>query len=286
MLVPNIWSTFWSPSFWLPANVTWDDVKSNDVIQYPDFSHICFPILLSLGVTALRFLIERCVLKFKFFDLSFIHFLALIDSRHFFLPLGLRWGVNNTKHKLAANESLETAFRNQKARNFSDKQIHALSKQTDLSEQQVVRWISRRTTQTLPSSLAKFTESGWRLTYHTFMTVLGFYVLWDKPWFANMNECWRNYPHQVIGQVFYQLSSSSFLLDFNLLCLLEFTMGRRSVLYDRNELLLVHIVLAISGCPAQRFFTNVNSPRCYHCAHGRIVHDQLCQSWFFNFAHA
>ncbi len=50
---------FWTPEVWLPPNVTWDDIKPNDRISYPNYNDIWYPILFSFGLTFIRLLFER-----------------------------------------------------------------------------------------------------------------------------------------------------------------------------------------------------------------------------------
>lgn len=43
----------------------------------------------------------------------------------------------------------------------------------------------------------KFSENSWRCIYYTYSFVYGVIVLWNKPWFWDVKQCWYGYPHQV-----------------------------------------------------------------------------------------
>lgn len=62
---------FWTPEVWLPPNVTWDDIKPNDRISYPNYNDIWYPILFSFGLTFIRLLFERCLMLILF--VLFLH---------------------------------------------------------------------------------------------------------------------------------------------------------------------------------------------------------------------
>ena len=55
----GISETFWSPNVWLPSNVTWDDLKSNDQIAYRNFNDILYPVIFALILLFVRFFLER-----------------------------------------------------------------------------------------------------------------------------------------------------------------------------------------------------------------------------------
>jgi len=113
------------------------------------------------------------------------------------LPWGLKKGLKPIKKVLITNHVMEKAFVNSHRGSLKHNQIKGLAKQLDWSERQVERWLYHRRQQNRPSALVKLTESGWRFTYYSCAVAYGFCVLWDKPWFWNMNDCWLNYPHQV-----------------------------------------------------------------------------------------
>jgi ceramide synthetase len=131
------------------------------------------------------------------------------------MPWGLRKGLKPTKNMI--NVILEETYR-KNGDNLNHNQVIGLAKQLDWSVRQVEQWyefaltfytvcflkhkieirIYYRKKQNKPSALVKLTESGWRFTYYSFAVCYGLWALWDKPWFWNIDECWTNYPHQVI----------------------------------------------------------------------------------------
>lgn len=55
----EVWKSFWTPSFWLPPNVTWNDFNDTETITYPKFHDICYPIGYSALVVIIRIIVER-----------------------------------------------------------------------------------------------------------------------------------------------------------------------------------------------------------------------------------
>ncbi|KAL1502415.1 hypothetical protein ABEB36_007558 [Hypothenemus hampei] len=168
---------FWSPNVWLPPNTTWADIapESSTEINHADSRHLLYPLPMALVVLVIRYVLEK----------------------YWFTPVALSLGIKNTKPKKApSNVALEQAFALSKK--WSHKQIQGLAKQLDMSERQVERWLRLRRAQNKPSTLTKFCENSWRYTYYTFSFLYGVTVLWDKPWFWDINECWNGFPHQSV----------------------------------------------------------------------------------------
>lgn len=78
-------------------------------------------------------------------------------------------------------------------------QITSLAKQLDWSERQVERWLRLRRAQDKPSTLTKFCENSWRCLYYTYSFLFGLFILWDKAWLWNINNCYYNYPYHPIS---------------------------------------------------------------------------------------
>lgn len=55
----NLSDRFWNPRFWLPGNVTWDDLRSTDEVRYVEFSDLLYPIPLAILILVFRFVFER-----------------------------------------------------------------------------------------------------------------------------------------------------------------------------------------------------------------------------------
>jgi hypothetical protein len=60
----------------------------------------------------------------------------------------------------------------------------------------------------------------WRLVIYLTTTIVGAYTIWNKDWFWDIKEVWRDYPHQVCNQK-YAVHVSTYLYalqTLNLLC--------------------------------------------------------------------
>ena len=85
-----------------------------------------------------------------------------------------------------------------------------------MTGRQIERWFRVRLAQDRPTTLEKFSETGfvanllddlngtiqffclnlsWRWLYYSFAFAFGMYSLWDKPWLWDMRECWWHYPY-------------------------------------------------------------------------------------------
>ena len=70
----DAWTTFWTPSFWLPPNITWSDFKDTEDVVYPKFKEICYPVAYSIIVVFIRLIIERYMKKIiSPFCLTLVH---------------------------------------------------------------------------------------------------------------------------------------------------------------------------------------------------------------------
>lgn len=175
-IIRRVLDGFWNPEVWLPPNITWADLEPNDKIQYADYRHLLYPLPMAGIMLILRYFLEK----------------------YCYCPFGTSLGIKSSKPKRAApNELLERAY--QQKLTMKHKEIVGLAKQLDWSERQVERWLRLRRAQEKPSTLTKFSENGWRLTYYTYSFIFGLVCLWDKPWLWNIDECWTNYPHQSVS---------------------------------------------------------------------------------------
>lgn len=73
--------------------------------------------------------------------------------------LGLK-KVNKKTLSLPSNEVLEKAYKNKKSK-FTHKEMESLVKRTDMDLRQVERWLRKRSGLDKPSTLTKFSESGY-----------------------------------------------------------------------------------------------------------------------------
>jgi len=157
---------FWSPSIWLPPNITWSDFDSRP--DYAQFHHLLVPFPLALLLILLRILLERGI----------------------FRPLGSWLGIPNTpRHKPETNPVLETAFISKQPWDSTK-----LSRKAEMSERQVERWHRKRKLVSRPTPLDKFAETGWRWVFYFLAHTLSVWSLWDRPWVWNTLHCWYDYP--------------------------------------------------------------------------------------------
>lgn len=160
---------FWSPSIWLPPNITWQHFHSDQ--GYAQFSHLLYPFPLALVIIVVRALVERIV----------------------FLPLGKHLNIEDKKYgRPRTNPVLEEAYLTH------NKDYRTLSTCTGMTEHQVYRWIRQRQQAGRPSPLSKFTETGWRWLFYLTMHVVSILVMWNKPWVWNTAYCWYNYPFHTV----------------------------------------------------------------------------------------
>lgn len=76
-------------------------------------------------------------------------------------------------------------------------QLCGLAKQLDMTERQIERWWRLRRSQAKPSTLVKFCENSWKCTFYICNFAFGLYILWDKEWLWDIDQCYIGYPHQV-----------------------------------------------------------------------------------------
>ena len=213
----NAGDTFWAPSFWLPSNLTWSDLN-REGISYPNVYHIGYSVCFSLVIVLIRIFIEKYVLYntmsmpyWAFNHLLLLHVLLFVLFRYIFMPIGIAKGLRVTKFNIEQNPILEKAHLSTgRSRNsLSHSKIQGLAKQLDWSERHVERWMRQRKQNDKPPALVKLTECGWRATYYLFAFIYGLVVLYNKPFFWDINKAWEGYPHQVCW-----LQFSSQLLDY------------------------------------------------------------------------
>ncbi|XP_052739048.1 ceramide synthase 5 isoform X1 [Bicyclus anynana] len=173
---------FWDEDVWLPPNTTWEDIAPgpDKAVVYTDYRHLLYPIPLALVLIVLRHTLEKYI----------------------FAPFGKSLGIKNTRPKKAPNNpKLESAYAGSpkikhKQLFLSKDEICALAKQLDMSERQVERWWRLRRSQEKPSKLTKFCENAWRCTFYFYNFSYGMFILWDKEWLWDIDQCYIGYPHQ------------------------------------------------------------------------------------------
>lgn len=174
---------FWNDEFWLPPNVTWEvlDKNRDPNVQYASSSDLLWPLPLALVIIVIRYFVENVI----------------------FRPLGRKLGVKEVRRKHpGTNDILEKAFQliqtSAKNSDFQQEEIIRLSKQLQMTERRIERWLRQRALIGKPSQLDKFAETGWRWLYYTSIFLWGLKSLWSKTWLWNIRDCWYNYPYHYI----------------------------------------------------------------------------------------
>ncbi|XP_063217897.1 ceramide synthase 5-like [Bacillus rossius redtenbacheri] len=175
MGVQSFLDKFWSPAVWLPPNVTWEDLEPTADRPYADYRHLVFPLPMAVAMWLLRCLLEK----------------------HVFSHIGTRLGIRRQNSRVPEpNAALEKVY--SVTKRPSSKEMNGLCKQLDMTERKIDRWFRLRNAQDRPSTLVKFCESAWRCLYYSSSFLFGLCCLWDKPWLADIDDCWRDYPFQPV----------------------------------------------------------------------------------------
>ncbi|XP_067638274.1 ceramide synthase 5 isoform X4 [Eurosta solidaginis] len=175
-ILKAIGKNFWSTEIWLPPNTTWEDIApgSRPDVTHADYRDLIWPIPMAFFVLLLRYTLER----------------------FWIMPIGKSLGIKSTRSKKAADVPvLERVY--EKCNRLNNKMVSSLRKQTDMSERQIQRWWRLRRATDKPTTLVKFCENTWRCIYYTYSFIFGVIVLWDKPWFWDIKQCWYSYPQQA-----------------------------------------------------------------------------------------
>ena len=194
----SISAAFWSPSIWLPPNITWKDFESRP--ESAQFHHLLIPFPLALGLVLLRLILEQRVFRplGSWLGISGkrwewredISNLQQADPGGAAGPGG---GVEVWKMGLRPAEQVRSSFVN----TWFLMILNLLLRATGLPERHVERWKRRKAALTRfvlalflirnlfwncrPSTLDKFAETGWRWLFyflaHVFRFSLRFYPI-------------------------------------------------------------------------------------------------------------
>ncbi|CAG5125927.1 unnamed protein product, partial [Candidula unifasciata] len=180
----ELWRTVndfvWAKSFWLPRNVTWDDLKNiGDGIYHPQFSDLLVPVYLSVVVYFVRYFFERYI----------------------FGPVGHLLCLKDTVKKAIPNPVLENAFKQKRLP--SRETIQDLEKQTDMTARQIERWFRIRRNQGRTPVFKKFVESCWKGLFYFIIFWYGVYIHIDKPWLYETIYAWKGWPHHHVSDDIY-----------------------------------------------------------------------------------
>ncbi|KAF2346330.1 TRAM/LAG1/CLN8 domain, partial [Trinorchestia longiramus] len=207
----------WSEWFWLPEKYVWKDFESEDT-KFPDVLNF-FTWAVALSI---------CLLLFRNFIL-----LPLV-----FRPIGLRAGVRSKPYRSPTpNKDLEILYKINRAR----PPPHMLAKtaaQIGWSERKVERWLRQKALSVQMTTLEKFEDFGWQLTYYTSFFISGLFLVVVKPYFKDPRECWKNFPfHQVTPDVWwYNVVCCSFYVTQTIILL------RQDPRHDFYQMIAHHLI--------------------------------------------
>ncbi|XP_068900499.1 ceramide synthase 5-like [Tenebrio molitor] len=120
-----------------------------------------------------------------------------VCRKYIFTKIGLRLGLKQIEVKKAPHDAvLEKAYSISKKWKLD--RVRGLAKQLDVSEKEVESWLELRNAQDRPSVLIKFSGSFWACCYYTLAWTAAALIVWDKPWFWNVKQCWMNIPDQTV----------------------------------------------------------------------------------------
>ncbi|KAG8012624.1 High affinity choline transporter 1 [Nibea albiflora] len=205
----------WWDHLWLPANVSWSDLKDSEGRVYAKASQLYAVLPCALCMLLVRYLFESYLAS----------------------PLADVCGVKNRIRITAQpNSILENYFCSQ-TRVPSQADVRSLCKKTSWPERKVQVWFRRRRNQDRPALRKRFCEASWRCVFYFFAFVYGVLALHDKPWLYNLKEVWKGFPKQSMlpSQQWYYLLEMGFYLS--LLFSLTFDVKRK----DFREQVIHHI---------------------------------------------
>ena len=95
---------------------------------------------------------------------------------------------------------------------LTNKQISYAAQCLAWPERKVERWLRKKALASIPSKLEKFLYSSYLTTFHFGSVILGIFVLYDKPWVADISLTLKGLPFHEISSLnwWYYMMSSGF----------------------------------------------------------------------------
>ncbi|CAH0384297.1 unnamed protein product [Bemisia tabaci] len=176
---------FFSESFWLPQNVTWEDFnrfEDKDGLRMPKIQDVFVAWKLVPFVLLSKFVVEKFVAP----------------------KLGKWAGIKDElREKPKHVEILEKAHRANPWGRWSNQAISALTKQLDWTDEQIHEWFKARRKYATETTLEKFCESVWRAMFFICIMVYGIYCHWSKEWVWDLKRCYENFPQPVTEDLYW-----------------------------------------------------------------------------------
>ena len=60
------------------------------------------------------------------------------------------------------------------------------------------RWFRDKRRASMPTTITKFCEGGWRFIFYSSVFLYGLQVLASKPWLWDTGACWAEYPYHTM----------------------------------------------------------------------------------------
>ncbi len=125
---------------------------------------------------------------------------------------------------------------------MSDAECEALSKSTGVRAKKIEAWVAEvKEADLLNKDASKWTETCWRFTFLTAVSVWEYYHVFGQSWAWNAKEQWANYPFQSIDPPVRTLYLMQLAIYFNLF-VSQFTDVRRK---DFLAMFIHHIVTIV-----------------------------------------
>jgi len=177
----SLTEVFWSRHFWLPDNLTWEDLEIDGKSVMPS----CWNLLMCIPVT-----------------------IILLFVRYFWenviaLPLGRYFKLSEKNYKnYLTNEKLNKLLE-KFGKLKTEEVINLCVKETDLTSRQVERYVRIFKKSKIPSKMKKFTETSWMFIFYFSACCFGIWSLWDKSWLVDPDDCWRGWPFHIMPTEIY-----------------------------------------------------------------------------------
>uniref|UniRef100_A0A3B3DSF7 Ceramide synthase 2-like n=1 Tax=Oryzias melastigma TaxID=30732 RepID=A0A3B3DSF7_ORYME len=267
-LLPDLWKQ----EYWLPPGVTWKDMEQLADSDRPQPKDLLVALPLSLCFVALRHVFERYAsgifpggALYKLIKLSLMsryyrislewspdchwftdrlfHMICInhptLFIHRFLAPPLCRWlGVKKRSQIAAAPSPQLESFYTQRSRHPTQKEVASLMLLCGKTQRQIEMWFRRRRNQDRPCQTKKFGEAAWRFFFYLTAFVAGLVSLFDRPWFWDHRECWRQYPFQDFKEQVIHHLATIILLSFSY-CANYIRIGTLILLlHDSSDILL------------------------------------------------
>ncbi|XP_024129153.1 ceramide synthase 2 [Oryzias melastigma] len=221
-LLPDLWKQ----EYWLPPGVTWKDMEQLADSDRPQPKDLLVALPLSLCFVALRHVFER-----------------------FLAPPLCRWlGVKKRSQIAAAPSPQLESFYTQRSRHPTQKEVASLMLLCGKTQRQIEMWFRRRRNQDRPCQTKKFGEAAWRFFFYLTAFVAGLVSLFDRPWFWDHRECWRQYPFQPLERAHFWYYMLELGFYFSLLLRISVDIKRKDFKEQVIHHLATIILLSFSYC--------------------------------------